>query len=360
MSMATARAAYARFDWHRFIEALKKWRSRQRLVPGAATASAALLLAAGSAPVEAAAFPSGSIFVGGMIGDWGVAPANNNGSTYPTISNANTYNFVTTLAPNALGLIGNPHVEDQDDNAGTGGFVGPHNGGQNYDAEYMAVAIHAGPAGTLAGSKIVIAIMSGQRPDNGSLSGPTRYLFGPGDIMITAGGTTWGIEVGGGSPTGPGTAQAEGANGSTYGLDGSGYTLTHTSSAAVTVGSMWENPGWLASTVDGVETQIDSANPGTFVQTADFVATWNDTPAGYNQHSIIELSIDAGFLQPYVDANGDLVFSIFWGTACDNDFLLVDASLHVDSVPAPTGGLIFAGALGGLGALGRRRAKRAA
>ena len=58
--------------------------------------------------------------VDGNLSDWGVSVVDNNGS-----------DFVVSSDPSILGV----HVEDQNDTAGNGGFLGPNSGGQNYDAE---------------------------------------------------------------------------------------------------------------------------------------------------------------------------------------------------------------------------------
>ena len=82
-----------------------------------------------------------------------------------------------------------------------------------------------------------------------------------------------------------------------------------------------------------------------------------------SQHAIIEASLDLGSLISY--GTGDaLTIGIFWGPSCGNDRLdsivsFIAPPIHLTSVPAPGGALLY-----GLGLLAlqwrRRRRARAA
>lgn len=248
--------------------------------------------------------------IDGDLSDWGVVVADNNRSTYNFASN--------------IGLLGS-FTEDTDDRAGHSFTVGPNQGGQDYDGEMMAVAYNAGT--------IYIAIVTGQRPDNGC------QYFGPGDIRIEAGGVRYGIEVGGGAGGQNGSAIRTGATGSTYTLNHDGDTRSHSNAAAAqTAGTIWTNATWLNDpiapygpvqmTINGSSTQAGVAN---------YVYTRNSVTS---QHSIIELAFDASILGKNSTA------SFHWRPCCGNDELdVVTANLPV---PEPVtmvlllaGGLMF-------------------
>lgn len=80
------------------------------------------------------------ITVDGNLSDWGAAVWDSNESNFYHLSSS-------------IGLLGFVR-EDQSDSAGDSGYLGPHYGGQNYDAEFMGVA--------LQGSTLYMAIVSGQ------------------------------------------------------------------------------------------------------------------------------------------------------------------------------------------------------
>src|SRR3569623_1864256 len=121
------------------------------------------------------------IQVDGDLSDWDVV-----------VSDGNESNFYH-LNP-SIGLLGY-HRDDQSDSAGDGGYLGPHYGGQNYDAEFMGVA--------LQDSMLYVAIVTGQRPDNG------LERYSPGDILIVTSNGLFGIEVGGGKGGNNGSAITE-------------------------------------------------------------------------------------------------------------------------------------------------------
>jgi hypothetical protein len=255
---------------------------------------------------------SGPLAVDGNLADWGITVADNNASvlipSIPTLYYA---------------------IEDQSDTAGDGGFVGPNYGGQNYDVEFMGVAKQ--------GTRIYIALVSGLRPDNGF------PRFGPGDIRIVVGGTVFGIEVGGGAGGGAGGAITEGATGSTYVLDSNGFTVGHNAAvAAQTAGSIWRNSAWILDPISP-QTPVQFQG-GTYVGTADYIYTRDSVT---QQHSIIELSFEAGVLG---DASS---LEIFWGPSCGNDVLEVEGQY----VPEPGVLSLLAFGLTGI-VVGRRKHPR--
>ncbi len=231
--------------------------------------------------------PAMALIVDGNLSDWGVNVADQNQSTF---------NFAVNI-----GLLGS-HVEDQDDLAGDSGYLGPNIGGQNFDAEMMAVA--------LTGGRFYISIVTGQRPDNGL----ARY--NPGDLIITTAGGTFGLEVGGGAGGGAGSAIAAGATGSTYTLNSSGFTTAHANAnAQQTAGSIWGNVDWLLDPISPkVPVQFAINGGSTFVGLADYIYTRNTVTS---QHAIIELSFPAAWFA------GNSIESFTWRPSCGNDELQV-------------------------------------
>ena len=234
--------------------------------------------------------------VDGNLADWGVTVADNNGSSFwPSVP----------LLYYAK--------EDTSDTAGDSGFVGPNYGGQNYDVEFLGVAQQ--------GSRIYLALVSGLRPDNGFAR------FGPGDIRIIVNGIAYGLEVGGGAGGGPGGALTEGAAGSTYLLNSSGFTVGHnvpalSHPAGQTAGSIWKDSEWIMDPI-APATPVQFRG-GTYVGMADYVYT-RDTVT--QQHSIIEASFDTGLF-------GDVsAIEIVWGPSCGNDVLSVDGEIQIPEPP---------------------------
>jgi hypothetical protein len=224
-------------------------------------------------------------------------------------------------------------LEDNDDLAGNGGFLGPWSGGQNFDAEVLAAAVQ--------GSDLHILIVSGQRPDNG------LKFYAPGDLRIMTTGGDFAVEIGGGVGGGSGTLLSGGAAGSTYTLDGDGNTVSHSAAAgAQTAGSVWMNPTWLPNTfLPPTQTQMQLTG-GTHVGDALYRFTRNTVTT---QHSIIEMAI------PLSVFGGATIDSILWYPSCGNDELILDVNL----VPEPgTWALALVAAAGVVPVVRSRRKRR--
>jgi hypothetical protein len=250
--------------------------------------------------------------VDGNVADWGI-----------TVGDGNLSNFSSPAVAGAIKLY--TAREDNNDLAGDSGHLGPHFGGQNYDVEFMGVAVDS--------ARLYIAIVTGQRPDNGFAR------FSPGDIRIVANdGSVYGIEVGGGAGGTPGAGlltEDGGAAGSTYTLNANGFTVSHADNARA-VGSIWKDPSWLLDPI-AAEAEVQMATGGTQVGMADFAYTRNADPT--TQHSVIELSIDRGIFL------GASELDIYWAPSCNNDVLWIQDDLPA-RVPEPgTLGTLAAGLL---------------
>lgn len=194
--------------------------------------------------------------VDGNLADWGVSVQDSR--------NAHPASVFTTVNVGAGNKLFSYSIEDTNDLAGHGFYLGPQYGGQDYDVEFMAAALSAG--------RVFLAIATGQRPDNGF------SYYSPGDIRIVADtGAVYGIEVGGGkgdSSKSQGAIQA-GAAGTTYLLDGSGNTVNvKTAAASQVAGSVWSNVSWIKSPVDHrTDVQFEVNSQSTRLGVADFVYT---------------------------------------------------------------------------------------
>ncbi len=258
-----------------------------------------------------------TLVVDGDVSDWGFSVADNNASTFvPSLTLAGLY------------------VEDSNDNAGDGGYVGPAYGGQNYDGEVLAAAVQ--------GSSLFVLIVSGQRPDNGFSD------YAPGDVQIVTSSGVYGVEVGGGAGGGAGGTLLGGDPGTTYVLNSNGYTVSaNAADPAQTAGSIWYDPTWINGAVSPpVQTQFQIGGGGTHVGDADYVFTRNDVTT---QHSIIEMSI------PLSVFGGATITNLLWHPSCGNDELSVGTMI----VPEPgTWALAALGALVVVPLARRRRVKR--
>lgn len=284
--------------------------------------AAALCIAMMAAPAGAA-----TITIDGDLSDWGITVADNNGSNF------------SSLATN-IGLKAS-FVEDQNDTAGDGGQLGPNAGGQKYDAEFLGAA--------LQGTMLYVAIVTGQRPDNG------LYRFAPGDIRLNIGAISYGIEVGGGDGT-DGSAITQGAAGSTYNLNSNGFTSSYgTTAAAQTAGSVWVGTDWINDPIAPQEpAQMSINGTSTQVGTANYVYTRNSVTS---QHAIIELALDVTNL---LDEDGETLIGIHWSPSCGNDIVsaLFTVSTEIQ-VPEPGSSLVWLAGFGALAGLRYRRKRRA-
>ena len=271
-----------------------------------------------------------AITIDGNLSDWGVTVADNNNSDFSSPSA--TIGLVSTF------------TEDQNDFAGNNGYVGPNYGGQNYDAEFMGVA--------LQGKTMYLAIVSGQRPDNG------LSKYSPGDIYMTTPVGIVGIEVGGGAGGGAGGVVTEGDAGSTYNLKSNGYTQSYgTTDAAQTAGSVWANADWIQDPIaPGSPVQMDINGASTKIADADYVYTRNTQTS---QHSVIELALD---LTNMLDDDGSGSIGIHWSPSCGNDivtaFFQVSIPITTTEIPEPGSALVWLVGVGVMGAMRSRRRKR--
>lgn len=291
---------------------------------GCALAAAVVLF---SASVEA------GFVVDGDLSDWGV-----------TNSTLTTWTIASVSSGAAIGdgFEFKYMREDSSDTAGDSGFLGPNYGGQNYDAEFLGVGRN--------GSYLVIAIVTGQRPDNGFAR------FAPGDIRIGTSLGYFGVEVGGGAGGNGGAAINEGAPGSTYTLNSSGFTTAHTASPPGnlhTAGSVWlTSPSdWILDPITAGTPPFDGKQPvqlqftgGILKGTADYIYTLNSLTA---QHAVIELAI------PMSVFGGALIESVQWAPACGNDVLYVETAIH-----SPEPATLVMSLLGMAGFAGVRRYRR--
>lgn len=278
------------------------------------------------------------------LADWGITVKDATSNGAPGSPGASIYGFTVTGANQASynGFQFRYMKEDQRDLPQENGDVlGPFRGGQNYDAEFLGVGVDDG--------KLVIAILTGQRPDNGF------DYYAPGDIRITTtNGTVYGIEVGGGaghSNTTDKTPIWGGASGSTFDLDSRGFTDQHISHTYTTrkefAGSIWYNPDWILDPIEGdYRTQIDHGDTSTSRFVNQLGSNFYNSRDDYkNQHAIIEVAIPLAWLSGVID-------SVEWAPACGNDLLEVD-SLQIIATPEPMSGVMMV--LGGLGAIAYRR-----
>ena len=258
-----------------------------------------------------------AITIDGNLSDWGVFVGDNNTSNFSGASGT----------PGYLGGF----VEDQNDKAGDGGFLGPDYGGQNYDGEFLGMA--------LQGSTLYVAIVTGQRPDNG------MQRFSPGDIHLTVDGVTYGIEVGGGT----GGLVATGAAGATYNVNNNGFTTSVASTnSQQTAGSVWTNVDWIADPIaPTTDVQMKINGGSTQVGSADYVYTGNTVTS---QHAIIELALD---ISNMLGEDGEGLIGIYWSPSCGNDVVqaLHLAAIPQNDIPEPGSALVWlagAGAMAGL------------
>lgn len=199
---------------------------------------------------------------------------------------------------------------------------------------------------------LFVGIASGLRPDNGA------NLYGPGDLFLMVNGVSYVIEMGGGHTGGLDLGvQIQGAPGSYYNLNGSGYTLSETSWAAQTVGSIWTVAGGTTTQTGwaGGPTQFLKEASQVSLSTATVYSTRDSlgTLSGQNQHAVIELGIDLGL---FPIGNGPITIDeLRWGPACFNDILSISGTTG-GTVPEPSTLLLLG--LGWVAFAGLRRRAR--
>ncbi len=294
----------------------------------AAAATLAIPVAATASPLSA---------TDGSFADWNITIADNNGGTLSGKTAQSNGGPPPSYWSGVDGLLGY-HIEDQDDNAGLGGYLGPRHGGQKYDAEFMGVAVQGG--------KLFIGISTGVRPDNANSD---SRLYSPGDIKLVADtGEVWGIEVGGGAPGNTGAAIDNTADGSTYTVNGSGYTVGYASLGDQKAGSLWKGSDidWIAnpSTTSYPSIQFEKKAGASQLGTVDYYYSRN---AFTEQHAFIEVGIDLAYL------SGASILDIYWAPGCWNDFMHVTDD--IPKIPEPTTLALFGLGLAGLGFAHRRR-----
>ena len=287
--------------------------------------SVAVLGGALGAGLMLSAAPASALTVDGDLSDWGI-----------TVGNSNTSNFSSLNT--GIGIVSS-FAEDQNDNSNNH-YLGPNYGGQNYDVEFIGMAMQ--------GSIMYLAIVTGQRPDNG------LSTYSPGGIYMTTPFGIVGIEVGGGA----GGAIAEGAEGSPYNVYSNGYTQSYgTTAATQTAGSVWANADWIPDPIapaSPVQMSINGAS--TQVGTADYVYTRNDQTS---QHAVIELALDVTNL---LDEDGTGLIGIHWSPSCGNDvvqaFFLAAIPTTEIVLPEPGISLVWLVGLGAIVAMRKRSRRR--
>jgi hypothetical protein len=283
------------------------------------------------------------------LADWGIVVGNDNLTNYNGLT--------STLFPTPLHQSSTTYngfhfsyvIEDSDDNANHNIQIGPYYGGQDYDVEFLGMGI--------SGGQLVIGILTGQRPDNGS------EYYSPGDIRIATSAGVFGVEVGGG-PGGMGgkvpLPTVLDDPGSTYHLVSGVGTTDGWPGASHTAGSVWKTDAadWSLDAINHtVPVQLIGGTQAGGTGKADSFMNTRDAlmnplnPKQKSQHAIIEVAISLSVF------GGATIQGAAWAPSCNNDFLEL-TGLTLSTAPEP-GSMALMG-LGGLvsfvaGAYRRRR-----
>ncbi len=291
---------------------------------------------------SAIAAPTLSSFAAnGSLSEWGVA------SDFSNLQN----NAGNQCTASAIASIGATFACERYAGTDNTGYLGPQYGGQNYDVAFMGLATNS------ARNALYFGLVSGQRPDNGMNS------YSPGDLFFKLNGVNYVIEMAGGAGhSGAGlAAQTLGATGSTYTLNGQGYTsnVANPVNANQTFGSIWRvtdgttRTGVLNSSNTGRPIQFEASANASQVGTATAAYSTRDSLSG--QYATYELSLDLmtfglGGLGAQVSA-----VEAYWGPSCYNDYLeqSIEFARPSNQTPEPGTLALFGAALAGL--LARRK-----
>lgn len=309
-----------------------------------------------------------AITVDGNMVDWNITLKDGVG-TPATQTNFGTY------APGGatnLGVFVDDHCADNSSSCLFPTQVPGHTigGGQDFDSEFIAAAQN--------GTKLYIAIVSGQRPDNAAAN------YEPADLKIgqTGGlnaGVTYGIELGAcGTAAGCVHAVNGTENGVTWALNGSANSAGPGSTpAGQTTGAIFKNASFRTGAYGDPGIQLDTnttpharenasdpnnatpiAGSGLNIGALDALA---EGASGSTTHWVIEMELDLEtLLQTGTDHSSwhNTSLDLTWGPSCYNSHIEVTLTTPQGDIPNPEPATLAVFGLGilGLGALRRRKA----